>query len=57
MLLQTLHRIASSFGPLASFDLRPPEPAEESTGELHVLNVAYLFKLDCRRVFNIFVSS
>jgi hypothetical protein len=46
MLLQTLHRIASSFGPLESFDLRSPEPAEESTGELHVLNVVHLSNFD-----------
>lgn len=57
MLLQTLHRIASSFGPLESFDLRSLEPAEAGTGELHVLNVAYVYKIDIRRVPNIFVSS
>lgn len=45
MLLQTLHRIASSFGSLESFDLRSPEPAEESAGEPHVLNVVALIQL------------
>jgi hypothetical protein len=57
MLLQTLHRIASSFGLLESFDLRAPEPAEGSTGELHVHNVTHLFNFDYRRVPNVFVSS
>jgi hypothetical protein len=58
MLPQTLHRIASSFGPLESFDLHSPEPsAEGNTGEQHVLNVAYLSNFDYRRVPNVFVSS
>jgi hypothetical protein len=57
MLLQTLHRIASSFGPLESFDIRLPEPAEGSTGELHVLNVVYFSNFDYRRVPNVFVPS
>ena len=57
MLLQTLRRIASSFGPLESFDLRSPESTEGSIGELHVLNVAYLSNFDYRRVPSVFVSS
>jgi hypothetical protein len=57
MLLQTLHHIASSFGPLELFDRRPPEAGEDSPGELQVLNFACLSELDYRRVPNISGSS
>ena len=55
--MQTLHHIASSFGPLESFDLRPSEAAEDIPGELRVLNVACLSDLDYYRIPNISVSS
>jgi hypothetical protein len=57
MLLQTLHHIASYFGPLESFDLRPPEAAEESPGELQGPNVTYLSDFNHHRVRNVFVSA
>ena len=57
MLMQTLHHVASSFGPLESFDLRLPEAAEGIPGKLRVLNVNCLSDLDYRRATNISLSS
>jgi len=41
MLLQTLEQIASYFGPLESFDLRPPEHTEDARGDSQMLNIVY----------------
>jgi hypothetical protein len=57
MLLQTLHQIASSFGPLESFDLHQPEPTVDSPGKLQAFDIAHLPEFDHRRVSNVPVSS